>query len=370
MEKRDVYRVAVVGCGRIGSEWDADAQPEFPRTHAGAFSLHPRTRLVAGVNRGRERLEAFGHKWGVEALYHDHRGMLARERPDIVCIATHPEQHCEQVVAAAEAGVKGILCEKPISLSLAETDAMLDACRRSGTVLLVNHSRRWSPVFHKARDLVERGEIGALLTVVGVCQGIKPSPSWRSDEEGPLLHDATHTFDMFRFFAGEVSWVLGTAVRRQLPYRVEDESLAILQFESGVSGIAIVNELTDYSRYGFELQGTRGAIALTLAGNSVWTSVPSPRIRRESNPTFDWQDLAVGPFPDVPQCSTIAQAAQEMVACLDGEMTPTSSGEDGRASLEIVMAVYESQRRGNVPVSLPLPGGPSSLHLMRDEGLF
>ncbi|MBN1641054.1 MAG: Gfo/Idh/MocA family oxidoreductase [Anaerolineae bacterium] len=370
MVRQAVYRVAVVGCGRIGSEWDADPHPAFPLTHAGAFAVHPRTQLVAGVNRGQERLEAFGRKWGVKALYHDHRAMLVEQRPDIVCIATHPEQHGEQVIAAAEAGVKGILCEKPIALSLAETDAMLAACRRAGTALVVNHSRRWSPVFHQARDLVAQGAIGTLLTVVGVCQGIKPSPAWRSDEEGPLLHDATHTFDMFRFFGGEVAWVLGTAVRRQRPYRVEDESMAILQFESGVSGIAIVNELTEYARFDIELQGTHGAIVLSLAGNSVWTSVPSPRMGRERERGFEWQDLVRGPFPPVPQRSTIALAAGELVSCLDGDVTPTSSGEDGRAALEIVMAIYESQRRGNVRVALPLPSGPSSLHAMRAEGSY
>lgn len=368
MPGRETYRVGVIGCGRIGSEWDPI--PPIPLTHAGAFATLERTRLVAGTNRGRERLEAFGHKWGVTALYHDYRDMLAREALDIVCVATHPEVHEEQVAAAARAGVRGIFCEKPMALSLAEADAMIEACDRAGTVLMVNHTRRWSPVYHKARELIQEGAIGQLLTMVGHCQGVKPHPGWRADEEGPLLHDATHTFDAFRFFAGGAEWVVGTAGRRLHPYRVEDESLSILHFQSGVTAVTVVNELTEYARFDLELLGTHGKIALGTSGNGLWTSVPSPRAARESDPNLDWHDLVPGPFPETAEASPILEAAREMVACLDGAQAPTSSGRDGRAALEMVMAIYESQRQGNARISLPLPAGPSTLRLMREQGMF
>ncbi len=367
---RETYRVGVIGCGRIGSEWDRDPHPTLPLTHAGAFHTLPRATLVAGANRGRERLEAFGRKWGVSALYHDYREMLAREHLDIVCIATHPELHCEQVVAAAEAGVGGILCEKPIALSLAEADEMIAACERNGVTLIVNHSRRWSPIYRRARELVQEGEIGELLTIVGYCQGVKPHPAWRADKEGPLLHDATHTFDMFRFFAGDVAWVMGTAMRRQRPFPVEDESLCIVRFKNGISGIAVVNELTEYARFDIELQGSEAKIALGTSGNEIWYSTTAPHATRESNPEFEWKNLRRQPFPPVPQLSPIQEAAREMIECLDTGKKPSSDGHDGRAALEIIMAIYESQRQGNRPVTLPLPGAPSSLHRLREEGYF
>jgi len=367
MPRKRIYRVGVIGCGRVGSEWDPD--PPVPLTHAGAFTLLPQTKVVAGANRGRDRLEAFGRKWGVDALYQDYREML-KEDLDIVCVATHPELHKEQVVAAAGAGVKGIFCEKPMALSLEEADAMIQACDRAGAVLMINHTRRWSPVHHKARELIAQGAIGELLTMVGHCQGIKPNPAWQAKEEGPLLHDATHTFDMFRFFAGDAQWVLGTAARRRRPFRVEDESLSIIQFRSGVNGVAVVNELTEYRRYDLELQGTYGKIALGYAGNSIWSSAQSPYEAYERDPNIDWKDLVPGRFPEVPEASPIHEAAKEMVACLEEGKSPSSDGHDGRAALEIIMAVYESQRHGNVPITLPLPSGPSTLHLLREEGLF
>jgi predicted dehydrogenase len=296
--------------------------------------------------------------------------MLEKENLDIVCIATHPELHEKEVVDAAEAGVKGIFCEKPMCISLAEADAMIEACNRAGAVLLINHSRRWDPAYHKARALIQEGAIGDLVTVVGYCQGAKPYPSWRADEEGPLLHDATHTLDLFRFFGGEVDWVLGTAVRRKQPFRVEDDSLSIIQFKSGVSGVAVVNELTEYAYGHVELQGTDGKIVMGSLGYSLWSSQRSPYMIHESDPNVDWRQLVPGPFPEVPRVSNVLEAAKDMINCMDTGKTPNGDGHDGRAALEIIMAIYESQRRGNVKVSLPLPGGPSSLHLMREEGMF
>lgn len=365
-----IYRVGLVGCGRIGSEWDPI--PPVPLTHAGAFVAHPRAMLVAGANRGRERLEAFGRKWGVSALYQDYRQMLAREELDIVCVATHPELHHEQVLTAAKAGVKAILCEKPMALSLDEADEMIQACEGSGTLLAINHQRRWDPTVLKAKELVQSGSIGQLLTVVGHSQGIKPRPDWRAENEGPLLHDATHLFDLFRMFAGDPEWVIGTAVRRQRPFRVEDESLSILKFKSDVSGIAVVNELTTFSRFECELIGSHGKIILDMQNGRLWGLKRSPHMDRgkEENHGIEWWDLDPRPFPPVSQNTAIQQAADDLIKCLDTGQVPRSTGQDGRAALEIIMAIYESQRRGNAKVLCPLPRGPSSLHLMREEGYF
>ena len=152
------YRAALVGCGRIGTWWETD--PPTPLTHAGALALLPQTKLVAGSSRGREHLEWFGRRWGVEALYLDYRQMFQQEQLDIVCIATHPGLHKDIVLAAVESGVRGIFCEKPLALNLADGDAIVRACRQAGCVLSVNHSRRWNATFRRARQMVQQGMIG------------------------------------------------------------------------------------------------------------------------------------------------------------------------------------------------------------------
>ncbi len=369
MPQSERYRVGLIGCGRIGSEWDT-VPPVGAQTHAGAFSAHPRCVLVAGTNRGEKRLTAFGRKWGVSGLYHDYREMLAKEALDIVCIATHPEQHHEQVLAATKAGAKAIFCEKPMAVTLGECDEMIAACRESGTVLAINHSRRWSPVFRKAKELVDQGAIGELLTMVSHCEGVKPYPAWRADEEGPLLHDATHSFDLFRLYAGDAAWVMGTAVRRSRPFNLEDESMSIVTFRNGVTAVAIVNELTEFHQFDLEIIGTHGKIVLTQKESQIWSA--RKVVTRDANvdPNIEWQDLYPVAFPELSSRTPMEGAAADVVNCLDNGGTPLSTGEDGRAAIELIMAIYECERRGHQRVDLPLPGGPSTLHLMRQEGFY
>ena len=366
------YRAGLVGCGRIGTLWETN--PPTPVTHAGALAVLPQTQLVAGSSRGAEHLQAFGKQWGVDALYLDYHEMFAREQLDIVCIATHPGLHRPIVEAAVAAGVKGILCEKPLALSLTDADALVAACRRGPTgrdcVLSVNHSRRWDPAHRKAKEMVEAGLIGELVALYGFCQGIKPFPAWTADEEGPLIHDAVHLFDLFRLFGGEPVSVVGTAVRRKQPFRVEDDSHAIFTFAGGLSGVAMVNELTRYNRFGIEIQGTDGAILLDGEGARWWRSVDRTDRINEPNPQSEWWQLEPEPFPAVPANSTILDAVRELVHCMETGDTPSSPGEDGIASLEMVMAIYESQRQGNQPVTFPLLARDSQLYKLRDEGYF
>ena len=120
--------VAIIGTGRVGYQFSFG---ELPDNHAEAVAACEGLRLVAGVNRGRGKLEAFGQRFRVDALFHDYRQMLEQAAPEIVIVATHPELHCEMVLECAAAhSVRAINCEKPMALSLEECDRMIAACDR------------------------------------------------------------------------------------------------------------------------------------------------------------------------------------------------------------------------------------------------
>jgi UDP-N-acetyl-2-amino-2-deoxyglucuronate dehydrogenase len=363
------YRVAVVGTGRVGALWETD--PPTGQSHAGAFFVQPDCELVAGANRRRDRLEEFGRRFGVRGLYQDYDEMLRAERPEIVCVATHPGSHAAIVESAVRNGARAIFCEKPMALDLADCDRIIDACASNQVLLSVNHSRRWYPIFRHARDLIRQEALGELVSLTGYCQGGKPSPAWQSEHEGPLLHDATHLFDLMRFFAGDVAWVAATALRRKhTAYPVEDDSTALLHFQSGITGAALVNELTDYVRFEIDLQCTRGTLRLGMDQFEIARARPvSFEAARAETPDFEWQVLESEPLPEIPSQQPFAIAARELVDALEGRATLSSTGADGRASMEMIMAIYESQRHGNAPVHLPLPGGPSPLAaLAREQG--
>ncbi|MFA6111143.1 MAG: Gfo/Idh/MocA family oxidoreductase [Candidatus Latescibacterota bacterium] len=359
------YRVGLIGTGRIGSEFE-DRFDLHPSSIAGAFAALPECRLVAGCNRGQERLERFGRRWQVTALYRDYREMLAREELDLVAVATPPGLHRDQVVAAAEAGCRGIFCEKPMALSLGECDEMIAACRQHGCRLLVNCSRRWSGRFEAVRRDAAAGRWGRLLHLAGFCQGCKPLPEWEAAHEGPMLHDAVHLYDLMRFFAGEVRWVLGTAERRhRRDLRVEDAALGILQFASGAQGIALVDELTEHSHFRLELHFERGLV--TLGGQEhAQRAVPAREVAEDW-----WWRLEEDTLPEPAWAGTpILNAVRDLVRCVETGDEPRCSGADGRAAVEVIMGLYESQRRGLRKVVLPLTDPRPLLEVLRTEGHY
>ena len=139
------YRAGVIGLGVMGSIADGlgGRHPALfrPCCHAEAYRFHPGTELVAGSTRDPGRQALFRETHGELPVYGDYREMLAQEGLDIVSIATPAVCHSEMALAALEAGVKGIYCEKAMSASLAECDAMIAACEKSGAVLAINHQR-------------------------------------------------------------------------------------------------------------------------------------------------------------------------------------------------------------------------------------
>jgi predicted dehydrogenase len=200
-----VYRAALIGCGSMGSYCMDElvgltSRMILPYGHAEILKTHPRTRLVAGADPDRARLEDFGTRWGVDALYTDHREMLERERPEIVSIASPPTLHPEHVTDCAERGVQGIFCEKPIAPTLRQADAMIDACNTRGARLAINHTRRGDPYVHRVRELLDDGAIGEVLTI---------TTTWA----GRLFLTGTHSFDLVNYFSGDtpMAWLIGHA---------------------------------------------------------------------------------------------------------------------------------------------------------------
>src|SRR6266849_178877 len=125
------YRAAIIGCGGISSR------------HARGFNELPRCELVAGADVRPENAAQRAAEFGIPRTYTDYRELLAQEKPDLVAICTWPGTHAKITIAAAEAGAKGILCEKPACLSLEEMDAMIGACDHTGCRLAIAHHHRF-----------------------------------------------------------------------------------------------------------------------------------------------------------------------------------------------------------------------------------
>jgi predicted dehydrogenase len=359
------YSAAIIGTGRVGYQFSFG---DLPDNHADAILATAGCKLVAGVNRGREKLDLFGQRYSVDALYTDYRHMLDEVRPDICIIATHPELHCEMVEGCASSpSTKAIICEKPMALSLEECDRMVKACDDANILLQINHNRRWSPEWNLGLQLLRDGVIGELNHIYCYMDGGKPSPSWRSEHEGPLLHDFTHYFDLMDMYAGKVDWLCGMAEQRMRPWAVEDFSTAMMKFKDGATGAMHSGEVTNYTENAFELRGRDGVIRFLGERVHLFESVEDDY---EPDSGFQWHALALKEIDHPPAGSTYMAALGELTHALNGNGELRSDGRVGMRSLEMVMAIYQSQLEGNRPIHFPMTDRASGVEGLRAADQF
>ena len=135
-------------------------------------------------------------------IYSNHKEMLVKESPlDIVTVGVSDHRHADIVVDAANAGVKGIFCEKPLATTLEDTDRMVEACEANGVVLSIDHTRRFLPIWRYCKEqIVDKGELGEIQYIISRLHGPR-SMMWRN---------GTHNIDVMLWFAGsKPRWVMG-----------------------------------------------------------------------------------------------------------------------------------------------------------------
>lgn len=327
------YRAAVIGCGRIGSTIDDEHQnrPQFryPWAHAPAYIEAEGVELVAGADLLSDRLEDFNRRWGVNALYTDYQEMLAKEKPDIVSVTTKPAERAEVVIATAEAGVKAIYATKPMCRSLAEADAMIEACRQHGVILAIACHKNWSPWFLACLKAIQDGEIGNFSSMV--C-----NYSWG------LSGGHSHTLALFRLFAGApADWVFGHMDSDKAAAGDGDlRGTGMILYENGIRGF-----LNTGGWLNIDFVGSDGWISARNehADFEMWSRHPVTRepIRRQ--------------FPNPKRPRSSQQAAIEALVKNIAEGTePLCPGEYGREALEIAIGLRESHRRRGEKIKLPL----------------
>jgi predicted dehydrogenase len=341
----ETLRVGIIGCGRRPAVDPATGRRTgsgIAESHARGYEATAGTQLVAAADINPEHLADFldRHHLPASSGYTDYREMLAREALDIVSVCTWPALHAQMVVDAAEAGVQGILCEKPMALSLPDCERMIRACEARGVRLAVNHQRRFGEPFRYAKTLLQEGAIGDLLRVEG----------WVP--RGTLLDWGTHWFDMFFFYLDQepVRWVMGQADRREprvlFGVPSETQSLTVWEYQNGVRG---------YMETGVDMRGqpanrligTEGMIEVGVAGPHA----PPVRARVKGSGTWHVPDISEG----IHGVQNFARSIAELVAAIREGREPFHSGRNGRQALEVIFAGYESafrRRRVDLPLTV------------------
>jgi len=332
-----------------------------------AFVGVPEVEFVAVADDDADGLREAGARTGAGALYGDYREMLERERLDFVAVCPRwVGARTEMVIAATEAGVRGIFCEKPFAATLAEADAMLEACERSGTRVAVAH-RRANPYEQQAKAMVEEGAIGELqsLRAMGKCDH-------RSGAED-LMVLGTHMMDSMRYVAGsDVVWASGRVTQDGRDVTVEDvrelpEEIGLIAgngvhaayaFENGVTATfesqpVVMPPSGSSSLFGFEAYGTEGI--LSVRNSPTGNMFVYPHSRWIPGSEDEWRPVVIEEWEREQRERGVSSTTlsnkvivRELIQAVeeDRDVVLSSSGKDGRAALEMIMAVHESHRLG------------------------
>ena len=330
-------RVGVIGTGGIS------------RYHMGGWTRSRLGRLVAACDIRPSKVAEFCEQFGLpaSAAYTDARAMLRREELDCVSICTWAQAHADVTVAAAKAGVRGILCEKPLCYSVREADAMRRAIEAHGTKVLVMHQRRYSARVTKARRLLAKGAIGTPLTLV-------------ARGGGGLTNTHSHTVDTMRYLLGDpqAAWVMAqverTTNRWERCYPVEDCLVGLVAFEGGVRGVLESDTLAKGEKSGLWVYGTAGAIDL-------WGGPHGVPLLMSQKTKGHWETIEAKDT-DLPVCYV-----RDLVRWLDGGPEPRLSFHTAYHTHEILMGFYESARTRR-RVAFPLRNRRRVLQQMIDDG--
>ena len=322
--------------------------------HAAAIATLPGTRLAAVTDVAGGAAAAFAAARGC-AAEPSLDALLARPDVDVVCVCVPSGLHAEVGVRAARSG-KHLVVEKPLHVTLAAADRLIEAARAAGVTLTVISQHRFDPGLIELKRLIGVGALGRLLLAEASTkwyrtQGYYDSAAWRGTwamDGGSLMNQGVHYVDLLRWCMGPVTEVTAVYATQAHQIEVEDTALAIVRFGSGAVG-TILSSTAAFPGFPQRLEVTGAEGTVIVEDGRI--------VRRAFGPSAGADTGAgpgsVGAAADPAAIDVASHASQlaDLLAAVEEGREPAVDGQAGREALEIVCAVYESARTGR-PVRL------------------
>ena len=361
------YKIGLVGCGGMG------------RSHLNVIREHlPEFEVAALCDPSAEAATKIKEEFDLQVRYQSFEEIYDGEELDLVVVATQTRGHHAPAVAALERGIS-VLCEKPISIDLAEADDMVAAADKSGAKLAINQQNHLHPSILRAQEMIQQGAIGDVVMIRG-----RNKAGRKSGNE--FTEMGTHVTDMMRCFGGTADWCAGTIYyegrRATAADIMEAKEMSPLDRDSGPvmgsraiahygfpGGILGEVQFIDYEpgnnrNYGIDVLGTDGQLATRISktDHHLW-HLPRPM---EGTPADygDWQTVDLGSAGDQ---NAIASMYRELMRAHAEGVEPPGSGAEGRSAFEMILGIYESHRRDGRRVDLPLEERRHPLEMWRLE---
>lgn len=335
-----MLRFGLVGCGRI-------AQRHADLLGKGQIAG---AELAAICDILPERARVFGGRYQVPA-YTDMHAMAENESVDVFVVLTPSGLHAEHVVALAR-HAKHILVEKPMALTLDDADSMVDSCDRAGVRLFVVKQNRFNVPVVKLRQALEAGRFGKLVmgTVrVRWCrrQDYYDQDSWRGTwalDGGVLANQASHHVDLLEWMMGPVESVFAKSTTALVKIEAEDTAVVILKFRSGALGVI---EATTAARP-VDLEGSISILGEFGSVEIGGFAVNQMKIWQFGESMPDDEEVLARYSVNPPNVYGFGhqQYYDHVVQCIMMDAPQLVDGLEGRKSLELISAIYESIETG------------------------
>ncbi|HEY3258357.1 MAG TPA: Gfo/Idh/MocA family oxidoreductase [Gemmatimonadaceae bacterium] len=345
-DKSKVFRIALVGCGRIA------------RNHVEAIQRIDGLELVAACDVNEERARTLAEPLGIP-WFASYEQMLDEVECEVVTICTPSGLHPAQGVLAAKTG-HHVVTEKPMAISLKGADELVQACDAANVHLFVVKQNRLNAPVQMLKRAVDRGRFGRLYMANCTVRWTRPQEyydqaAWRGTWEfdgGAFMNQASHYVDLIQWIVGPVENVMAKTATLARKIETEDSGVAILRFRSGALGVIEVTMLT----YPKNVEGS-----LTILGEKGTVKIGGTAVNKVEHWEFadsDPDDEFVRTLDSNPP-SVYGYGHEgyyrNVLAVLRGDAKPDTDGRAGRKSLELILGIYESAKTG-CDVPLPLRG--------------
>jgi UDP-N-acetyl-2-amino-2-deoxyglucuronate dehydrogenase len=330
----------IIGCGRIAPR-HAQALEDLQTSHA--------IKLAGTFDIVESRSLNLAKKYNTKS-YPSYDAVLNDPDIQIVSVCVPSGLHVEIALQAARAG-KHVLVEKPIALSLADADKLIETCEECGVTLGVVLQNRFNPPMRDLRALVDSGKLGKVMLGNACVRWYRPQEYYEDEwhgtwalDGGALMNQSIHHIDALRWLMGEVASVYAYTATLGHKMEAEDVGVAVLKFKSGALATIEGSTVTypENLEGSVALFGERGSVKVggTALNRKVFWKVAGELEHEREMLTREEVDP-----PSVYGYSHREQIA-EMVDSIREKRRPSTHGREARKSLELVCAIYESSRTG------------------------
>lgn len=335
------WKFGIIGAGLIA---------EF---HARAINDIDNAQLAGFCDIVPELAQKLAKKHSCKA-FKSHEEMFASDEIDIVTVATVSGAHMEPTIAAAKAGIH-VLCEKPLEITLDRIDVMIQAHKKSGTILGGIFQNRFCPAMAPLRQAINSGRFGC-VTYAGVYV-----PWWRTDEYykdswhgtwkldggGALMNQSIHMIDMLCDLMPDIESVQAYTATLGHDIEAEDTATAVLRFSNGALGVIYGTSASYPGRYKrFEITGTKGTVVYLEDSFTTWEFADKTPEDDRIMKQFGQVTQTGGGFADPAEISH-EYHMNNFKAFIDALETGEKFSLDGSAArkpVELILAIYESAK--------------------------